>query len=66
MLLIYSSWAYVLFDMGASHLFISLFFASIIRLEYEPLEFSLSVGIPLGRDCELSFQCGSVWIDIGG
>ena len=66
MLPISSSLAHVLFDMGASHSFICMLFASILGLEYEPLESTLSVGVSLGRDCELFFQCGSVWIDIRG
>ena len=66
MLLVSNSWAHVLFDTSASHSFISMLFASIIGLENEPLESALSVGVPLGRDCELSFRCGSVQIDIGG
>ena len=61
-----SSWAHVLFDTGASHSFISMLFSSMLGLEYEPLEYVLSVGVPLGRDCELSFRCGSVRINIGG
>ena len=66
MLLISSSWAHVLFDTGASHSFIYRLFASMLGLEYEPLEFTLSVGVPLGRDYELSFQCDFVRIDVGG
>ena len=66
MLLVSSSWAHVLFDTGASHSFISMLFVSMLGLEYEPLESTLSVGVPQGRDCELSFQCSAVWIDVGG
>ena len=33
---------------------------------YEPLESTLSMGVPLGRDYELSFQCSAVRIDVGG
>ena len=66
MLLVSSSWAHILFDAGASHSFISMLFVSMLRLEYEPLESTLSVGVPLGRDCELSFQCSAVRIDVGG
>ena len=58
MLLVSSSWAPILFDTGAPHLFISMLFVSMFGLECEPLESALSVGVPLGRDCELSFQCG--------
>ena len=47
MLLVSSSWAHVLFDSGASHSFISMLFVSVLGLEYEPLEFTLSMGVPL-------------------
>ena len=50
--------------MGASHSFISMLFTSILGLEYEPLEFALCVDVPLDTDCELSFWCGSIQIDI--
>ena len=66
MLLISSSWVHVLFDIGASHSFISMLFVSMLRLEYEPLVSTLSMGVPLGRDIELSFGCGYVRIDIRG
>ena len=41
-----------------------MLFARILGLEYEPLEYALSEGVPLGRDCELSFHCSLVHIDI--
>ena len=66
MLLVSSSCAHVLFDTSTSHSFISMLFVSMLRLEYEPLESTLSVGVPLGRDYELSFQCSAVRIDVGG
>ena len=66
MLLVSSSWAYVLFDISASHSFISMLFANMPELEYEPLESTLSVGVQLDRDCDLSFRCSSVRIDISG
>ena len=43
-----------------------MMFVSMLGLEYEPLESALSVGVPLGRDCELSFWYGLVQIDIRG
>ena len=45
MLLVSSSSAHNLFDTNASHSFISMLFASMLRLEYEPLESTLSVGV---------------------
>ena len=66
LVLVSSSWAHVLFDTSASHSFISALFASILRLEFETLGSVMSVGVPLGRDCELSYGCNSVRIEIGG
>ena len=64
MVLVSSSWAYTLFDTGASHSFISILFASMLGLEYELLDSTLGMGVPLGRDCELSYRCGLVRIEI--
>ena len=66
MLLFSNYWAHVLFDTGASHSFTSILFMSMLGLEYETLESTLSVGVPLGRDYELSFQCSVIQIDVGG
>ena len=60
MVFVYSSWAHTLFDTGASHSFIFVLFASMLGLELEPLDSTLSVGVPLGRDCELSYRYSSV------
>ena len=65
LVLVSSSWAYILFNTGASYSFISIFLASMLSLEYEPLDSTLSMGVPLGRDCELSYRCGSMNIEIG-
>ena len=62
MILVSSSWAHTLFDTGASHSFISILFASILGLEHELLDSTLSVGVLLGQDCELSYYCSSVRI----
>ena len=64
MILISSSWAHALFDTGASHSFISALFARMLGLEYELLDSVMSVGVPLGRYCELSYHCSSVHIEI--
>ena len=66
MVLVSSSWAHVLFDNGASYSFISTLFVSILGLEFEILDLVMSVGVPLGRDCELSYGCSSVCVKIGG
>ena len=55
-----------MFDTGASYSFISALFVSILGLEFETLDSVMSVGVPLGRDCELSYGCSSVRIEIGG
>ena len=60
MVLVSSSWAHTLFDTGASHSFISVLFASMLRLKPKPLDSILSVGVRLGRDCELSYHCNLV------
>ena len=41
-----------------------MLFASILKLDYKPLESALSVGFPLGKDCQLSLRCSSVCINI--
>ena len=64
MVLISSSWAHTLFDTSASHLFISILFASMLGLEHDPLDSTLSVGVPLGRDYELSYRCSLMRIEI--
>ena len=64
MTLVSSSWAHTLFDTGASHSFIFILFASMLGLEHEPLDSTLSVRVPLSQDCELSYHCSSVCIKI--
>ena len=54
-ILVSSSWARMLFDTSASHSFISIPFVSMLGLEYEPLDSTLSMGVPLGLDCKLSY-----------
>ena len=66
MVLVSSSWAHVLFDTSASHSFISTLFTSILGLEFETLSLVMSVGVLFGRDCELSYGCSFVRIEIGG
>ena len=64
MILFSSSWAHTLFDTGASHSFISVLFARMLGLKYESLDSVMSVGVPLGRDCELLHRSSSVRIEI--
>ena len=66
MILVSNSWAHTLFDNGESHSFISISFVSMLALEYETLDSTLSVGVPLGKDCELSFRSNSICIEIDG
>ena len=54
----------MLFDTDASHSFVSVLFASILKLEYEKLDSNLSVGVLLGKDYKLSFKCNLVCIEI--
>ena len=64
MVLVSSSWAHTLFDIGASHSFTSVIFVGMLGLECESLDSPLSVGVPLGRDCELLYRCRLVRIEI--
>ena len=66
MILISSSWAHVLFNTGASLSFIAALFASKLGLEFETLNSVMSVRIPRGKDCELSYGFSYVCIEIGG
>ena len=66
MILVSNSWAHVLFDTEASHSFIFAFFVSIVGLEFETLDSVMSMGVPLGRDCELSYGYSSVRVEVGG
>ena len=47
MVLVFSSWSHTLFDIGASHSSISILFASMLGLEYESLDSTLSVKVHL-------------------
>ena len=62
--LISSSWAHTLFNNGASHSLIPILFASMLGLEHEPLDFTLNVGVPLGQDCEFSYRCSLMCVEI--
>ena len=66
MILISSSWTHVLFDTSASHSFIFALFFNILGLEFGTLDLVMSMGVPLGRDCKLSYGYSSVCIKIGG
>lgn len=50
MVLVSSYLAHTLFDTSASHSLISVLFVGMFGLEYKPLDSTLSVGMPLGRD----------------
>ena len=65
MVLISHSWAHVLFDTGASHSFISVAFASVLRLEFERLESPLQLDTPGGSN-EVSLVCKSCRITVDG
>ena len=64
MVLVSSSSTHTLFDTGATHSFILVLFVSMLGLDYEPLDSTLSVGVPLGWECELSYHYNSVYIEI--
>lgn len=63
--LVSSSWGHVLFDTRASHSFISTLFVNILGLEFESLDSVMSVGVPLGRNCELFYGFSFVHVKIG-
>ena len=64
--LVSSSWAHILFDTGESHSFIFALFLSILGLEFETLDLVISMGVPLGKGCELSYGCSFVRVKISG
>ena len=64
MVIVSSSWTHTLFDIGSSNSFVLVLFASMLGLEYEPLDSTLSMEVPLGRDYELSYCYSSVHIEI--
>ena len=55
-----------LIDISAFHSFISILFTNILGLQYETLDFALSVGAPLSKDCKLSYMSSFVRIEIEG
>ena len=64
LVLVSSFWVYTLFDTSMSHSFISVLFTSTLGVEYEPLDSTLSVGVHLGQDYELSKCFNLVHIEI--
>ena len=68
MVLVYSYWAHTLFDTGASHSLISILFASMLGLEHEPLDSTLSMGYHWAEivSCLIAIvQCALRLIDNG-
>ena len=65
-ILCFSTWAHVLFDSGASHSFIPATFASMLNLEFVPLQCSLYVETPIGGKMESKWVCNACVLYIGG
>ena len=57
MILCFSTWAHVLFDLGATHSFIFTSFASMLDIEFVPLHCSLCVETPMGGKVETKRVC---------
>ncbi|XP_062075627.1 uncharacterized protein LOC133779722 [Humulus lupulus] len=66
MVLISHSWAHVLFDIGVSHSFISLMFASMLGLSWETFSTTLQLSVPMGGHGEVSTICKSFCIVLEG
>ena len=66
MVLCYSTWAHVLFDLGASRSFMSTSFASILDLEIAPLSCPLFVETPMGGVMEAKWGCSGCVLNVGG
>ena len=66
MILIFHSWTHVLFDTGASHSFISMFFAQMLGLECSVLDHVLTLGTLMGGVTDVSTICRCCLVVIDG
>ena len=66
MILCLSTWAHVLFDLGASHSFISASFVSLLNLDSLPLHCSLCIETPMGGKVENKWVCQACVLYIEG
>ena len=66
MMIIYNSWACILFDTSATHSFISSAFASSLGLLVETLDGALCVASPLGGELAVGHVCRSCVLRVAG
>ena len=64
-ILLYNSWARILFDPGATHSFISTTYAIDLGLNFEKLEQALNVDLPTGEQLGTSQVCKGCVLRIG-
>ena len=56
-ILLYNSWARILFEPGASHSFIRIAYALDLGLNFEKIEHALSVNLPIGEQLGINRVC---------
>ena len=64
-ILLYNSWARILFDLGATHSFICTTYAIDLELNFEKLEQALNVDLPMGEQLGTSQVCKGCVLRIG-
>ena len=64
-ILLYNSWARILFDPGATHSFIRTTYAIDLGLNFEKLEQALNVDLPTGEQLGTSQVCKGCVLRIG-
>ena len=64
-ILLYNSWARILFDLGATHSFICTTYAIDLGLNFEKLEHALNVGLPTGEQLGTNQVCKGCVLRIG-
>ena len=64
-ILLYNSWAQILFDLSATHSFIRTTYALDLGLNFENLEHALSVDFPKGEQLGTSRVCKGCVLRIG-
>ena len=64
-ILLYNSWARILFDSGATHSFIRTTYAIDLGLNFEKLEQALNVDLPTGEQLGTSQVCKGCVLRIG-
>ena len=65
-MVVYNSWARILFDTGATHSFISFVFASSLGLHKDYLDGALCVTSPLGGEMAVGHVCRACVVRLAG